>query len=400
MSWKVSPKKVMVTLLLIMITVYHSMTMLYYISGMDSSFLEKRYIIGTATMILAIFIIAVFKLHRNLKMPLCLGGVLLLLFVFPIITARMNYQEIYHTLISQTLMWIPICAASYYSVLYYGEFPVSKKMLYFLYAILIGLSFPLIGIHLSGAGLNGSVIFSTYLVLTIVPLLLQATEYKSRYLPILCSLIVIAATTKRTGMLAAIIGFAVFYLTDGKSKKPIKKRLERIVKITILGSIVIAFLILVLSRFGIDVLGRFSELSSDGGSGRNIVWAKVLASFSNSDLKRKIFGHGINSVFQTVTIYSDVRIKAHNDFIETLHDYGYFGLFLLIAFIVMLFRGWYYQFREHTEQLAIYSFSMIVTIFFATFSYFFIESTVINYMAVYWGIVFAKRKLHREGLEE
>lgn len=43
---------------------------------------------------------------------------------------------------------------------------------------------------------------------------------------------------------------------------------------------------------------------------------------------------------------------------------------------------------------------MIVTIFFATFSYFFIESTVINYMAVYWGIVFAKRKLHREGLEE
>lgn len=335
-----------------------------------------------------------------LKMPLGLGVVLLLLFVFPIITARMNYQEIYHTLISQTLMWIPICAASYYSVLYYGEFPVSKKMLYFLYAILIGLSFPLIAIHLSGAGLNGSVIFSTYLVLTIVPLLLQATEYKSRYLPILCSLIVIAATTKRTGMLAASIGFAVFYLTDGKSKKPIKKRLERIVKITILGLIVIAFLVLVLSRFGIDVLGRFSELSSDGGSGRNIVWAKVLASFSNSDLKRKIFGHGINSVFQTVTIYSDVRIKAHNDFIETLHDYGYFGLFLLIAFIAMLFKEWYYQFREHTEQLAIYSFSMIVTIFFATFSYFFIESTVINYMAVYWGIVFAKRKLHREGLEE
>ena len=64
------------------------------------------------------------------------------------------------------------------------------------------------------------------------------------------------------------------------------------------------------------------------------------------------------------------------------------------------FKEWYYQFREHTEQLAIYSFSMIVTIFFATFSYFFIESTVINYMAVYWGIVFAKRKLHREGLEE
>ena len=76
---------------------------------------------------------------------------------------------------------------------------------------------------------------------------------------------------------------------------------------------------------------------------------KDLASFSNSDLREKIFGQdGINSVFQTVTIYSDVRIKAHNDFIETLHDYGYFGLFLLIAFIAMLFKEWYYQFREHT----------------------------------------------------
>ena len=109
-----------------------------------------------------------------------------------------------------------------------------------------------------------------------------------------------------------------------------------------------------------------------------------------------IFGLGLGNSIQKY----DYIPEAHNDFIETLHDYGYFGLFLLIAFIAMLFKEWYYQFREHTEQLAIYSFSMIVTIFFATFSYFFIESTVINYMAVYWGIVFAKRKLHREGLEE
>ena len=87
-----------------------------------------------------------------------------------------------------------------------------------------------------------------------------------------------------------------------------------------------------------------------------------------------IFGLGLGNSIQKY----DYIPEAHNDFIETLHDYGYFGLFLLIAFIIMLFREWYYQFREHTEQLAIYSFSMIVTIFFATFSYFFIESTVIN----------------------
>ena len=39
----------------------------------------------------------------------------------------MNYQEIYHTLISQTLMWIPICAASYYSVLYYVNANISDN---------------------------------------------------------------------------------------------------------------------------------------------------------------------------------------------------------------------------------------------------------------------------------
>ena len=66
MSWKVSPKKVMVTLLLIMITVYHSMTMLYYISGMDSSFLEKRYIIGTATMILPLCFAGYIAEQKNL----------------------------------------------------------------------------------------------------------------------------------------------------------------------------------------------------------------------------------------------------------------------------------------------------------------------------------------------
>ena len=168
---------------------------------------------------------------------------------------------------------------------------------------------------------------------------------------------VIASTTKRTGMLAACFGFAIFYLTDGNSEKSIKEKLERIIKILILGAIIIAVMTATMSVFGIDILERFSELNSDGGSGRNYIWAKVLESFSSSDSTRKIFGHGINSVFQSVTIYSDVRIKAHNDFIETLHDYGYFGLFLLVTFIFMLFKEWYNQFQEHTEQLSIYSFS-------------------------------------------
>ena len=400
MSWKVSPRKVLMVLLMCMITVYHTMTMLYYINGRDSSFLEKRYIIGTMTMCLAILLVAVFKLNRRLKMPLGIGITLMLLFVFPLITAKLNHQYIYHTVISQTLMWIPICAASYYSTLYYGRFPVGKKIIYLIYIWLIALSIPLIGIHLSGNGDRGSVIFSVYLCLTVVPLVLRETKYKRRYYPILCTLVVIASTTKRTGMLAACFGFAIFYLTDGNSEKSIKEKLERIIKILILGAIIIAVMTATMSVFGIDILERFSELNSDGGSGRNYIWAKVLESFSSSDSTRKIFGHGINSVFQSVTIYSDVRIKAHNDFIETLHDYGYFGLFLLVRFIFMLFKEWSNQFQEHTEQLSIYSFSMVITIFFATFSYFFIESSIINYMAVYWGIVFAERRLRSEGLEE
>lgn len=133
MSWKVSPRKVLMVLLMCMITVYHTMTMLYYINGMDSSFLEKRYIIGTMTMCLAILLVAVFKLNRRLKMPLGIGITLMLLFVFPLITAKLNHQYIYHTVISQTLMWIPICAASYYSTLYYGRFPVGKKIIWLLH---------------------------------------------------------------------------------------------------------------------------------------------------------------------------------------------------------------------------------------------------------------------------
>lgn len=396
MGLKISPKKMLVVLLMLMITTYHSMTMLYYINGMNSSFLEKRYIIGTLTMCLAVLIIAIFKLNRGLRMPLGLGIIMLLLLFFPLIAAKLNHQYIYHTIISQTLMWIPICVASYYSTLYYGRFPVGKRTIYLIYMWLLVLSIPLIGIHLSGNGDRGSVIFSVYLCLTIVPLILQETNYRNRYYPVLCSLVVIAATTKRTGMLAASLGFAVFYLTDGNSEKSIREKLERIVKILILGIIIIVTITTVMNEFGIDILERFGELNSDGGSGRNYIWAKVLASFSSSDLIRKLFGHGINSVFQSVTIYGDVRIKAHNDFVETLYDYGYFGLLLLIVFVLILFKEWYYQFKEHTEQFAIYSLSMIITAFFAAFSYFFIESSIINYMAVYWGIVFANRRLQLE----
>lgn len=96
MSWKVSPRKVLMVLLMCMITVYHTMTMLYYINGMDSSFLEKRYIIGTMTMCLAILLVAVFKLNRRLKMPLGIGITLMLLFVFPLITAKLNRIKVFH----------------------------------------------------------------------------------------------------------------------------------------------------------------------------------------------------------------------------------------------------------------------------------------------------------------
>lgn len=401
MKIKINLKRILLTILFLLVVFYHTLTMLYYICNNELNFLVVRYIVGTIAMNIAIVVIILYQFGKNIKLKTSISlKIIMLLWIFiPLVSAKINSQYVDKANIAQTILWVLVFLAFYYATLQCRKFPIDKRWILIAYGVIIGLSLPLIKIHLSGHGDRGSVIFSVYLCLTILPLVLCCIKHKKRYYPIIISLLMISATTKRTGILAAVIGCVIFYLTDGNVKIPIKKRLEKIAKITMVGTVLIALLVVALEGMGIDVVSRFTELSSDGGSGRNYIWEKVFNGFQSSDITRHFLGHGINSVFLSLKIYSDVSIKAHNDFLEVLYDYGYVGVIMLAGIIIILLKEWVTQFKQHTQQLAIYSYSMILMLFFASFSYFFIESSIINFMSVYWGIIFAERTIINDRLK-
>lgn len=82
--------------------------------------------------------------------------------------------------------------------------------------------------------------------------------------------------------------------------------------------------------------------TSDGslryGSGRSNFWLNVLEGWNDSTVFNKIFGLGFFSTVSTVQERSGPAIYAHNDYLETLHNFGILGLSLFLIFSAALIR--------------------------------------------------------------
>lgn len=58
------------------------------------------------------------------------------------------------------------------------------------------------------------------------------------------------------------------------------------------------------NRSGLEIFDRFSKLSTDGGSGRDVIWAITLQAFNVSNLREK-FGDMVFKVFIIVLDQAD-----------------------------------------------------------------------------------------------
>lgn len=395
---KIKLNRLMITSIWMLSICYYILTMLFYMTD-STTFLKIKSVTGVLMLCIIPLLILLLKKKVYVKFGVHQGILVLCLLVVPIISAVFNSQTINYTLVLNSILWVLLFIVFYYATLFYGEFPINKKYIKISYIAIIILSIPLIHLHLSGLGKVGAVIFSVYGCLTILPLVLYCTERNRRYIPIMITLFLILCTTKRAGILAALIGFIIYYLTEGQKKLSLNKKLFRILTIGILLILGGTFCLFILNIFGVDIIQRFKELSSDGGSGRIFIWSTIISEFQNSDLMHKMFGHGVNAVARQVVIFSDTRIKAHNDIIETLFDYGYIGLTVLSCFLLSLILEWKKQFIQHSNELSVYSYSMIISIILMLLSYYFIESYIINFVAIYWGIVFAERKLKKNTVQ-
>ena len=183
---------------------------------------------------------------------------------------------------------------------------------------------------------------SGFYLLYLLPLILTM---KSRFIKIVCSLIVIFAlflSMKRSGIIAlafALLGY-IFIRQYVRRKFNIRSFIGSIVTISIAGAL---FFILGNSDANREnMFDRFENIEKDNGSGRLEVWEHTYSMIADQDIFHFMVGNG----YDTVRRDSHLQLSAHNDFLEVTYDFGLIGLLLyilaftaLIAYVVRMVRA-------------------------------------------------------------
>ncbi len=80
---------------------------------------------------------------------------------------------------------------------------------------------------------------------------------------------------------------------------------------------------------------RFSNISTDGGSGRTYIWRAIIDAYFENSVLWQIFGSGYYGV---VNLMRGAFVGAHNDYLEALYNYGIVGFGSIIAMFVLLLK--------------------------------------------------------------
>jgi hypothetical protein amacA2_00589 len=271
----------------------------------------------------------------------------------------------------------------------------NKSLIY--YCLMCAVSIPLIMIHLTGNGNIGQVIFLTYFCLTALPLVLLLVEKeKYRNLCIVFCVAILVASTKRTGTMALLFGLFVMAVLNAHIQGSLRKKWKQYFSIFLvicIGSIVLLYLD---KNSSLQIFERFSRLSTDGGSGRDVIWNIVLQAYKESNFMERVFGHGFQSVYYSLRPGGFSRF-AHNSYIEYLYDYGIIGLALLLVFVMSMIVFIVKLMNRKSKYTPVMGLLLVITIFLGMFSYFFEESNIIQPIAVSYGIILGLAR--KEGKE-
>lgn len=194
---------------------------------------------------------------------------------------------------------------------------------------------------------------SAYLLLWSLPILLWVKQTVLVKIVQLVVIVGIVATVKRGAILSLVVslvlyGFGFLYVSNN-----IKKKMS-----LVLGGLIFSAFI------GITVSAQWEtfekRLADKSGSGRDEMYEAVFTHYTNADPGNIIIGFGINSVQNfTNRYYNGLRaqegggVSAHSDWLQITHDFGLFGLFILLGINLIFLKLIYFHYKYKTDFLPI-----------------------------------------------
>lgn len=313
--------------------------------------------------------------------------IMMLLFLYEVTISwafnMLSFQEI----VRDNLVWI-LTFCVFYSYGYIKNTETNSNLVQIInlgtiiYCFLI---IPNIRMHIQGMDPRGGIIGPLYYSLGFLGLILL---YSSKKLKTFFSVIIgimILMSTKRTGLFIIVIGLSCYYVGQASVEKRLQDRVKKYVCLIVFAILALLIAFWVIEKYDVRIIERLYSISTDGGSGRDIIWTKVINYFSNSSNLHKIMGYGYHAV--PVLIHPWGRaLFAHNGFLEVLFDFGYIGLTFMIGGILWLVLSTLKMLKVKFQYAPSMSYSIVVIILLSLFGYFFEESRFIMPVAMLTGV--------------
>lgn len=126
----------------------------------------------------------------------------------------------------------------------------------------------------------------------------------------------------------------------------------------VVGIIGIALYLYIDSKYfiGEKIINRFTQLSTDGGTGRSAIWEYTLKEIYDMNIVHFLLGMG-NGMFYEY-FYGRMFDSVHNGFIEILYENGLMGLIVFVSLIIFVYRQ-----KINMSSETRFLFTSVITIF-------------------------------------
>ncbi|MCI3028749.1 O-antigen ligase family protein [Desemzia sp. C1] len=208
------------------------------------------------------------------------------------------------------------------------------------------------------------------LIITLSSTIYLLKAEKVKLLPFLVSVILqgyaLILTQSRSSLISILIIIVLFEFITSKRKK----------NFVIYAIILSCVALIVFFGMGFSSIGRFSE----GLSSRNVIWDKLLFSFSQN-----IFG-GVGFGNSKDLIIKNFSSSAHNIYLSLVAEVGIFGLIIFLMIWFFGIKMCLSQIKKSRNRDQLKNNAIIVSILIALIAHQFFEKQLLsyNFLSVYW----------------
>ena len=229
---------------------------------------------------------------------------------------------------------------------------------------------------------------TVYVFMMFLPFVMTLSNRKVRNVGILLIVIALASSLKRGGMVTAVISLIAYYLVGQRVSEQKTPGLVKLLAFFAVIILIIAGVVYINYTSDGMIFERFSTMDSDGGSGRDVVYAETWGLISDSDGLQLLIGHGWNHVQAD----SPLKVSAHNDYLEALYDLGLPGFLFMLLLLLLVFGTAHSLVRQKSEFAPAYVASFMIFFINTMISHIFLYPLNMTALTLFWGYVAGRVK--------